>query len=148
MTREALLAYCADKFGTEADYPFERDALTAVFRHAANRRWYGIVMRIHPSRLGLPGDKLIDIVNLKLPLELRDSFGPAEGVLPGYHMNKAHWVSLPLESSGDVSGSAVGSRGHAALYPLPDDETIRFLLGVSYEVTRPVIKPRKARDEK
>ena len=87
-----------------------------MLRHADTRKWYAIVLRVARHRLGLAGDGEIDVVNLKLPIEMFGSFGAADGVYPAYHMNKLHWISLVL--------------GEAT------DETVRFLTGVSYEATR------------
>lgn len=103
MTKQELLAHCLDAYGTLPDYPFEGDFETAVLRHEDNRKWYAIVMRVPRCKFGLPDDEGVDVVNLKLPTELINSFGAADGVYPAYHMNKLHWVSVLLpDASADV----------------------------------------------
>ena len=116
MTKQEFLEYCHSTYGTSPDYPFDDWMESAVLRHADTRKWYAIVLRVARHRLGLAGDGEIDVVNLKLPIEMFGSFGAADGVYPAYHMNKLHWISLVL--------------GEAT------DETVRFLTGVSYEATR------------
>ena len=37
----------------------------AVFRHSNNQKWFALILDIPRSRLGLPGDESIDVVNLK-----------------------------------------------------------------------------------
>ncbi|MBQ7300569.1 MAG: hypothetical protein IJW77_12110 [Clostridia bacterium] len=67
MTRQAFLDYCFTTYGTEADYPFDGDFETAVFRHTSNRKWYAIMMRVSRRKFGFDSDTVIDVVNLKLP---------------------------------------------------------------------------------
>ena len=106
------------------DYPFDEDFETAVLRHADNRKWYAIVMRVSRRKFSFDSDKVIDVVNLKIPLEMFGSFGPTDGVYPAYHMNKLHWISV--------------------LLPHTTDDLIEFLVHASYEAT----KDKKARRNK
>jgi predicted DNA-binding protein (MmcQ/YjbR family) len=116
MTKRSYLQYCLDAFGTSPDYPFDEDFETAVLRHADNRKWYAIVMRVSRRKFGFRSDEVIDVVNLKLPTEMFGSFGAADGVYPAYHMNKQHWISV--------------------LLPDAPDDVIEFLTNCSFEATR------------
>ena len=123
MTKQQLFEYCLNTYGTSPDYPFDEDFETAVLRHADNRKWYAIVMRVSRRKFGLDSDELIDVVNLKLPTEMFGSFGAADGVYPAYHMNKLHWISV--------------------LLPDAPDDVVLFLTNVSFEATR--AKPKRAK---
>ena len=123
MTRQAFLEYCRDTYGTAADYPFDEDFETAVLRHADNRKWYAIVMRVSRRKFGFESDEVIDVVNLKLPTEMFGSFGVADGVYPAYHMNKLHWISVFL--------------------PDAPDDILQFLVNVSFEATKSIKKKSK-----
>ena len=116
MTGQAFLEYCLDTYGTSADYPFDEDFETAVLRHADSRKWYALVMRISRRKVGINSDKTVDVVNLKLPLEMFGSFGAADGVYPAYHMNKVHWISVVLNDAAD--------------------DLIELLVHASYEATK------------
>ena len=116
MTRQAFLEYCLDTYGTAADYPFDEDFETAVLRHTGSRKWYALVMRISCRKVGIDSDEVVDVVNLKLPLEMFGSFGAADGVYPAYHMNKLHWISV--------------------LLPDAADDLVEFLVNASYVATR------------
>lgn len=116
MTKQSFLDYCHNKFGTSPDYPFDEDLETAVLRHADNRKWFALLMKVSRRKFGFDSDKTVDVVNLKLPFEMFGSFGKADGVYPAYHMNKLHWISVLLSDA--------------------TDETIAFLTGVSYEATK------------
>ena len=102
MTKQEFLEYCLDTYGTSPDYPFDEDFETAVLRHADNRKWYAIVMKVSRRKFGFDSDEVIDVVNLKLPTEMFGSFGAADGVYPAYHMNKLHWISVLLPDAPDV----------------------------------------------
>ena len=69
MTKQAFLDYCLNTYGTAADYPFEEDFETAVLRHGGNRKWYALVMQVSRRKFGFDCDEVIDVVNLKLPLQ-------------------------------------------------------------------------------
>ena len=123
MTKQSFLDYCHNKFGTSPDYPFDEDFETAVLRHADNRKWFALLMKVSRRKFGFDSDETVDAVNLKLPVEMFGSFGKADGVYPAYHMNKLHWISVLISDA--------------------TDETIAFLTGVSYEATK--FKPRRSK---
>ena len=123
MTKQEFLNMCLDTYGTSPDYPFDEDSLTAVLRHADNRKWYAIVMRVSRRKFGLDSDEIIDVVNLKLPTEMFGSFCASDGVYPAYHMNKLHWISV--------------------LLPDAPNDVVQFLLNASFEATKSKIKQRK-----
>jgi len=80
-------------------------------------------MRVSRRKFGIDSDEVVDVVNLKLPLEMFGSFGAADGVYPAYHMNKLHWISV--------------------LLPDAADDLIEFLVNASYEATKDKRKRRK-----
>ena len=116
MTKQQFLEHCLDTYGTSPDYPFDEDFETAVLRHADNRKWYAIVMRVSRRKFGFDSDEVIDIVNLKLPTEMFGSFGTSDGVHPAYHMNKLHWISV--------------------LLPDASNDVVQFLVNVSFGATK------------
>ena len=116
MIKQSFLDYCLGTFGTLPDYPFDEDFETAVLRHADNHKWFALLMKVSRRKFGFDSDETVDIVNLKLPVEMFGSFGKDDGVYPAYHMNKLHWISVLLSDA--------------------TDETIAFLTGVSYEATK------------
>ena len=123
MTKQSFLSYCLSTYGTSPDYPFEEDFVTAVLRHADNKKWYALVMRVSRRKFGFNSDEIIDVVNLKLPTEMFGSFGTDDGVYPAYHMNKLHWISV--------------------LLPDANDDIVQFLVNASYEATKDKLKRRK-----
>ena len=120
MTREEFEKLVLDTYNIKADYPFEGDFETGVFRHA-NGKWFGIAMKISESKLGHSGNRVVDVVNFKCAPEVIESIAGVEpGIYPAYHMNKTHWLTLCLEEC--------------------DLATLLWLMGVSYDLTEPKIK--------
>ena len=64
MERDEFLQFCLEKFGHEPDYPFSEDFETAVLRHADNRKWYAIVMRVSRNKFGFDSDEAIRAIKL------------------------------------------------------------------------------------
>ena len=116
MKKQEFLDYGLSTYGTSPDYPFDEDFETAVLRHADNRKWYALVMRVSRRKFGFDSDEVIDVVNLKLPTEMFGSFGAVDGVYPAYHMNKLHWISV--------------------LLPDAPNDVVQFLTNVSFEATK------------
>lgn len=116
MTKQEFIKHCLNTYFTSPDYPFEEDFETAVLRHADNRKWYALVMKVSRRKFGFDSDEVIDVVNLKLLTEMFGSFGVADGVYPAYHMNKLHWISV--------------------LLPDAPDNIVKFLVNVSFGATK------------
>ena len=124
MTREEFEGLVLDFYGVRADYPFEEDFETGVFRHGDSGKWFAIAMRVSESKIGKSGSRLIDIVNFKCAPEVIESIAGVEtGVYRAYHMNKTHWLTVALEEC--------------------DVDTLTWLLNISYELTRRKIKRGK-----
>lgn len=116
MTKQDFINYCISAYGTVPDFPFEDDFVTTVLRHADTRKWYALVMQVSRRKFGQASDESVDVVNLKMPVEMFGSFGTGDGVYPAYHMNKLHWVSV--------------------LLPDVTDDVIKFLTNVSFAATQ------------
>ena len=126
MTREEFEELVFDAYGVRADYPFEEDFETGVFRHEASGKWFALAMKISEKKLGLTGSEVIDVVNMKCAPEVIESVAGVEtGIYRAYHMNKTHWLTVAL--------------------PQCDEGTISWLLGISYDLTKgkAKIKSRK-----
>lgn len=113
--------YIEETYGVTGEYPFAKDAATCVFRHQSNRKWFAVIMEISRNKLGLSGDSLIPVVNVKCDTRLIGSFRQEKGIFPAYHMSKAHWLTLTLDGTAD-------------------EEKMKFLLDMSYELTKGRIK--------
>ena len=100
MNREILFKYIKKKYGASPEYPWKRYPDYAVFRHDDNSKWFALVMDADASSLGLPGGASVDVIDLKIDdLFFRDMLIREDGILPAYHMNKMHWITVLLDGT-------------------------------------------------
>ena len=120
ITEEEIKNFISDLPDAFADMPFE-DFSATVFRRKSNKKWFGIIMPAPESyfkRYGVKTPQDNTVLNLKCPPDLKDFLTESfqGGILPAYHMNKTHWISVVLAS--DVS-----------------DGEIESLIKLSYDIT-------------
>lgn len=117
MNRSQLDKYITDYYGVRAERLFEKNPGFQVYRHNDTKKWFAMIMDLPESRLGLDGQKIIDVVNLKCDPILIGSLRLEQGFYPAYYMNKENWITVALDES------------------VPD-EKLRMLVDMSYELTR------------
>ena len=127
MTREEFEALVFDAYGVRADYPFEDDFETGVFRHESGK-WFALAMKISERKLGKCSDMTTNVVNFKCAPEVIESIAGIEpGIYRAYHMNKTHWVTISLDGK-------------------CDDEKIKLFIDMSFSLTGE--KRRRKSEEK
>ncbi len=99
VSRRDILQYAEDVYGTQAEYLWKDTPTAAVLRHKTNRKWYAILMEVPKVRLGLTGEGIVDVLNVKCDPLLIGSLLKSKGFLPAYHMSKVHWISILLDGS-------------------------------------------------
>ena len=117
MNRSELEAYITETYSAEGEHLFAKYPSFLAFRHIGSRKWFAVIMDVPRKNLGLTGAGEISVVNLKCDTRLIGSFREESGIFPGWHMNKAHWLSVALDGS-------------------VEDEKIRFLVDMSYKLTK------------
>ena len=117
MNRPELEVYLTDTYGTTGEHLFARYPGFQVFRRGGNKKWFAVLMDIPGEKLGLMRDGEISVVNLKCDPRFIGSFRMEQGIFPGWHMNKSHWITVALDGT-------------------VEDNKIRFLADMSYELTK------------
>lgn len=117
-TRNDVLDYVKNTFSTNPEYLWKNDNVSAVLRNTNGGKWYGILMRVNPDKLGIQKqtNKPCDILNVKCDKLMLGSLLLQEGFYPAYHMSKTSWVTILL----DEKTSA---------------EQVEFLINSSYTLT-------------
>lgn len=128
MNRTEAERYIAEKYGVRPEYPWIVSPNHAVFRHRSSRKWFALIMNISGSKLGMNSDEVLDIMNVKCNGLIIGSLLGGGGFFPAYHMNKNNWISIALD------GSAA-------------DDTIRWLIDMSFEATASKKQNRKRKSE-
>lgn len=85
-TKRQLLDWLLGVTGAEEAYPFtrEKSRYTPVIRHRHNQKMLALVTEKDGKRL----------LNLKLKPEQVAIMLDTKGVIPAYHMNKKHWLTV------------------------------------------------------
>ncbi len=97
MTRNELIQYVNERFSTDPEYPWADENF--IFRHRGNRKWFAVAMRIPYQKLGIDREGPVDIVDVKCGPLLMGAYRGQPGILPGYHMNKDHWITILLDGT-------------------------------------------------
>ena len=129
MKREDLFRHCSEVYGTKPEYLWESAPTYAVLRNEKSGKWYGIVMDIPKNRLGLKGEDPVDILNVKSDPILIGSLLAEDGFFPAYHMHKGNWITVLLDDT-------------------VEEEQIKYLLDISYDLVSPKMKKRKTSGRK
>lgn len=96
----AVLRYIKEQYDVEPEFLWARSPNNAAFRHKGSRKWFAALLMDTPRRvLQLPGEGCVDILDVKCDPKLLGSLLDGQRYLPGYHMNKEHWVTLLLDGS-------------------------------------------------
>lgn len=94
MNQRELINLVLNQTVSYEDYPFSNSkqtssSLTAAIRHTSNHKTIALVLE-KDSQL---------LINLKLTPEHVAEAIQTHGVIPGYHMNKTHWVSILINDT-------------------------------------------------
>ena len=87
MKKEEIFEYVQKQYGTLPEYLWSKLPDSAVLRHK-NGKWYAVFMT-----------DLVDIMDVKCDPEMTSMIIQTYGFLPGYHMNKQHWITILLDGS-------------------------------------------------
>ena len=94
--RDKVISLFHEKYGIEGEMPFSDDDTSIVFRSLKNKKWIGIMMNIPSSRLNIPGEENVDVINLKHSQSMIPSLIDNRFIFPAWHMNKKTWITVLL----------------------------------------------------
>lgn len=98
--RDKIFSYIKKEYKISPEYPWGKYENNAVFRHSDNKKWFALVMEVQREKLGLSEWGYADVINLKIDDVMhRDILTREKGILPAYHMNKKHWISVLLDGT-------------------------------------------------
>lgn len=94
-----LIDYVRQQYGGELEYLWKRFPNNAIWRRADNAKWYGAMLTVPASKLGLKDEQEIEILDFRAaPADIAALVDGAH-YFPGYHMNKAHWLTVRMDGS-------------------------------------------------
>ena len=99
MLRNEIEKYINQKYDALQEYPWVDAPNFTTFKHKDNMKWFALIMDVPYERLRIEKDGIVDVINLKNIPEMIGGFRKEEGILPAYHMNKEHWISVLLDGT-------------------------------------------------
>ncbi|CNI30864.1 MmcQ/YjbR family DNA-binding protein [Yersinia pekkanenii] len=96
---QATMQYIRSKYGDELEFLWEKFPTNAIWRRQDNGKWYGVMVLIPKTKLGVDDSAFCDVLNLRASPETVAGIIDNIRYFPAYHMNKKHWLSLCLDHS-------------------------------------------------
>jgi len=97
--RETVQRFIEEQYGAEPEYLWAKYPEYAVFRRQDNRKWFAVLMNVPKKKLGLEGEEVVEILDLKCDPKLIGALRKNQGFLPAYHMSKENWITVLLDGS-------------------------------------------------
>lgn len=94
-----VIRYVLDAYGDELEYLWRKFPDNAVVRRKDNQKWYGAILTVSRRKLGFASDEPVEILDLRMRPEDIERLVDGINYLPGYHMNKKHWISICLDGT-------------------------------------------------
>lgn len=97
-TLHQVIKIVKEKYNVKPVYLWDDSPNTFVFKHE-EAKWFGIVMDIPYSKVGIDSKEIVYVMNVKVPTEQIEDLIKENGIVPAYHMNKKYWISILLDGS-------------------------------------------------
>ena len=60
-------------------------------------KWYAAILTVSRRKLGFDSDEIAEVLDLRMKPEEVEKSVDGQIILPGYHMNKKHWITICLD---------------------------------------------------
>lgn len=117
--RVEIEKYINGTYDVLQEYPWEEYPQYTTFKHKDNKKWFAVIMNVPFEKLKINRRGIVDVINLKNIPEMLGGLRKEEGILPAYHMNKEHWITV-------------------LLYDTVSKKRICELIDISYELTNKI----------
>jgi O-6-methylguanine DNA methyltransferase len=94
-----LTAYIGKKYKVEPEHPWMKYPENMTFKEKINGKWFALIMPVAARKLGRNEDGEIFVVNVKAEPDFISLMSQTPGYMPGYHMNKQHWLTIFLDGT-------------------------------------------------
>jgi len=98
-----IIEYIRQKYNDELEYLWEKFPNNAIWRNKNNKKWYGALLIVEKSKIGIEEEGSIEIIDLLLEQEKIEKIVDNERYFAGYHMNKKHWITIKLDGSVNIN---------------------------------------------
>lgn len=94
-----IIDYVRKTYGDEPEYLWKKFPDNAVVRRKDNEKWYAALLTVSGRKLGFDSDEKVEVLDLRMKPEDIEKKVDGARFLPGYHMNKKHWITICLDST-------------------------------------------------
>lgn len=96
---QMVIEFVREMYGDELEFLWAKFPDNAVWRRKDNRKWYGAVLTVAGTKIGLESDKIEEIIDLRMKPAEAETILSGKHYYPGWHMNKKSWYTLVLDGS-------------------------------------------------
>ena len=93
-----IIVYICNTYGDKFEYLWKKFSDNAVVRRSDNKKWYAALLTVSRSKLGFESDEIVEVIDLRMKPEEVEKIDKVR-ILPGYHMNKKHWITVVLDGT-------------------------------------------------
>ena len=97
--REEIEKYINKTYDILQENPWEDAPNFTTFKHKDNKKWFALIMDVPYEKLKIDKAGMVDVINVKNIPEIIGGLRKEEGILPAYHMNKEHWITILLDGT-------------------------------------------------
>lgn len=94
-----VINFVKEKYNDELEFLWKKFTDNAIVRRKDNAKWYAAVLTVQKNKLGLAGTEKIEILDVRMHPEEKESLIDNKKYFCGYHMNKNHWLTMCLDGS-------------------------------------------------
>ena len=93
-----LIRYIDVQYGRDLEFLWSSTPENAIWRRGDNGKWFGALLTVKKNKI-IPGadDTMIEILDIRCAPEMLDFIIDKKTIFPGWHMNKRHWITIPLD---------------------------------------------------
>lgn len=99
MQTKEIIKYVENKYSGALEFLWEKFPDNAIARRNDNKKWYLALLTVSKRKLGINSDEKIEIIDLRMKTEEIEKIVDNKKYFLGYHMNKKHWITIPLDNS-------------------------------------------------
>jgi len=97
--RAKIEEYINKKYNPLQEYPWKDAPNHTTFKHKNNLKWFALIMEVKYEKLNIDKEGYVNVINLKNIPEMIGGLRKENGILPAYHMNKEHWITVLLDGT-------------------------------------------------
>ncbi len=98
-----VLRYARETYGDQPEFLWKRTPDNFILRRKDNGKWYAAFLPIPKNKLGDFSAEKVTVLDLRMRPEEGAALLDGKRFFPGYHMNKKHWLSVPLDGTVPLS---------------------------------------------